>query len=783
MKPVKPLIVAGIALFVYAGCEPASEPQTPPKESDRPSGTEAAAAADGPPDVPKGPGDAVAVTADPTRIVDGEGRVIPVSTGAAPGYVPDASCAECHALIYDTYSHVGMARSAYEPTVDNIIEDYDDNSFYHEPSERYYELYHQDGTFYQKRYQLDADGKRINEYEATVDFIIGSGNHVRTYLTRNPAGELFQLPVSWYEQTQSWAMSPGYDVPNNPGFTRQVKRDCMFCHNAYPEQPEGTDVLGQPFVYPETLPEGIGCQRCHGPGAEHTRVALNPKANLKALRGSIVNPSRLEPQLRDDVCMQCHLQPSANPSSFMRLAGRSDYSYRPGEAIQDYMLIVDYGSPEQKAERFEINHHPYRLFQSPCYIESEGAMSCLTCHDPHGKPPPRERVAYYRAKCLTCHQIEQCDVAAMADPDHTNHETAADCVSCHMPKRRTHDVIQVLATDHLIRKEPAPDEWTEPREELGKQRPTRPHPFSADRAPQDDETLTLHLAMFAARHGNVRRLDAVKKVIDEQQPESPEPYLFLAQLYETADRFSEAAATYRMMTERFPDLLGGYTGLAYALSEQSRFDDALVAARQAVAVHPTSPDAYQQLGTALWGLDRVAEAGPSFERAVQLRPFHIAARSNLARAFASVGDLRAALAEYERILAIDPLESETYADLADVLIFLRQHERAIKRLRHGVRLLPGSPTLHASLAMALVADDQFNEALDIAAKARELGVHETVASLVEVIAYHETGRNRQAIEASQRMQSAGKKPQHRSVLYSRLRERAIALLTEGRAKP
>ena len=58
--------------------------------------------------------------------------------------------------------------------------------------------------------------------------------------------------------------------------------------------------------------------------------------------------------------------------------------------------------------------HPYRLWQSTCYIESDGAMSCLSCHDPHRKVRPADRAAHYQAKCLACHQLEDCDVEAMA---------------------------------------------------------------------------------------------------------------------------------------------------------------------------------------------------------------------------------------------------------------------------------------------------------------------------------------------------------------------------------
>ena len=39
---------------------------------------------------------------------------------------------------------------------------------------------------------------------------------------------------------------------------------CMVCHNAYPDVERGSDLHGEADLYPAELPEGIGCQRCHG---------------------------------------------------------------------------------------------------------------------------------------------------------------------------------------------------------------------------------------------------------------------------------------------------------------------------------------------------------------------------------------------------------------------------------------------------------------------------------------------------------------------------------------
>ena len=97
---------------------------------------------------------------------------------------------------------------------------------------------------------------------------------MRTYLHREEDGTLIELPLAWYsEMGGHWGMNPGYDNPH-PSTRRTIAYECMFCHNAYPEIPATAhrDLAANP-VYTGPLPEGIDCQRCHGPGAAHVKAA------------------------------------------------------------------------------------------------------------------------------------------------------------------------------------------------------------------------------------------------------------------------------------------------------------------------------------------------------------------------------------------------------------------------------------------------------------------------------------------------------------------------------
>src|SRR5688572_15524238 len=120
---------------------------------------------------------------------------------AAPAYVDTVECASCHPTIYETFQQTGMGRSFYRPTAANTIEDYKTkNTFHHAASDRYYTMVERDGRYFQRRHQLGSDGQPFNIVEKEVHYVLGSGNHGRTYLHLDPQKQLVELPVGWYAE-------------------------------------------------------------------------------------------------------------------------------------------------------------------------------------------------------------------------------------------------------------------------------------------------------------------------------------------------------------------------------------------------------------------------------------------------------------------------------------------------------------------------------------------------------------------------------------------------------
>jgi len=610
---------------------------------------------------------------------------VKVTSGAAPGYIEDRACGFCHAELYASYQEVGMARSFFKPTPDKLIEDLD-QSYFHKPSGNHYQLFRRGDALFFKRHQLDEKGQPINVYERKIDWIMGSGYHTRVYIYQTPAGELYQLPLGWYTATQSWGMSPGFDRPDHEGVLRRVRRECMFCHNAYPDVPEGSDFYGQAQHYPKQLPEGTGCQRCHGPGEQHARQAFAAEPDQQKLRDAIVNPGKLEPQRRDDVCFECHMLPSvAIPG--IRLFGRGDYSFRPGQDLADYRLVLDIEEEgKTKDQRFEINHHPYRLRQSKCYIESKDALSCLTCHDPHVKVREPERAAHFRKACLSCHGGTDCGLEPARGtgqlPAHLAEVDAGDCVTCHMPKRRTQDVVQVVMTDHTIRRKPGGAELLAPIKEsepiITGLSYLEPH-----RAPTG-EMADLYRVMAVLRAGGgPELLDHLAGMLEKIRPQTLEPYIELASGYIKRKRFADAEKVLNFILKEQPKHQWARERLAVAVVAQGR-SEAIAMLEKVLLEFPESPEPLYNLGRIKLALGLHQEAKDLLTRATAARPNQVLAWYFLGETFVRLEDHNAAVDAFRVALQLDPTLDRAYLAMGKVLLAMNQRQQAVRYWRHGL---------------------------------------------------------------------------------------------------
>lgn len=629
------------------------------------------------------------------------------------GYISPAACATCHREVWETYRRTGMARSFYRPSPTNTVEDYTNkHTFYHKASDSYFSMLRRDGKYYQRRYQIDPDGKQVNVMEKRIDFILGSGNHARAYLHRTSRNHLIELPLAWYaEKGGYWAMNPGYDRPNHDGFRREITYDCMFCHNAYPKIPVGND---QPFaepVYDGSLPEGIDCQRCHGPGQKHVRLAQAAGAKPEAIRNAIVNPSRLSAQRQMEVCMQCHLETTSFPlPNAIQRYERGPFSYQPGEPLGAFLISFDHAAGKGREDKFEIVNAAYRLRRSACFQKSNGALRCTTCHNPHDIPRGEPAARRYNAVCRQCHAsaFDQ----QMAAGKHTR---AADCIACHMPKRRTEDVVHVTATDHYIqRRKPAGDLLAERAERhetdatAYRGKVVLYYPETLPQTPEND--LYLAIAQVVQKSNLKDGIAQLTAAIERYHPERAEYTFELAEALRNNGELAKALPFYREAVQRNPQFATGLQKLGSALRRSGQYAEAETFLKRAAVVAPENATTWHELGLTYRASGKIPDAVGALQKAIELDPELSEAQNNLGIIRFASGEHGQAESAFREAIRIQPEYADAHSNLGNLLSGTGDFKQARYHFEIALRLRPDDATTRYNYAMALGRTRRFEEA-------------------------------------------------------------------------
>lgn len=617
-------------------------------------------------------------------------------SGAAPAtksvsqnsYVDPAVCSQCHQGIAETYKKTGMARSFYRATPQNMPEAVKNNRpFFHSASHTYFETFERGGKFYQRRWQIGFDGRDTNVEEKQIDYVLGSGNHALTFLHLTARHTLQQLPLGWYaEKGGYWAMNPGYDRLDYQGSTRAIHFECMSCHNAYPRIPASQRETGAEARYTVPLPEGIDCQRCHGPGARHAAMA-GAGATRGEIRAAIVNPARLSADRELEVCLQCHLETTSRllPHAMPRL-NHGPFEYIPGQPLGDFRL--DFDRAPGKNEDFEVAHAAYRLRASQCFLKSAGKLRCTSCHNPHDIPRGEAAARRYNSVCQGCH----------AAPQAAGHQAQADCIGCHMAKRRTDDAVHIVMTDHkIVRQKPADDPLADKAEKhetsANSYRGAVSLYYPETPAQTPEMEMYLALAQIKDRSNLEAGLRQLSALIEKHRPGQAGFYAGLGEGYRAAGDLAKAIPCFEEATRRAPASEIVWLQLGSALMESGQWVKAETALRRAKALRADDPAVLTLLGWVLWQQDKATEGRASLEAAVKIDPDLADARNYLGSLLMATGNAPAAEREFREAVRINPATAEYRAKLAALLASRAQLPEATYQVKAAVE---GDPELAAA---------------------------------------------------------------------------------------
>ena len=592
-------------------------------------------------------------------------------------YVGSGICGTCHPGEAASYRHHPMGNSLAPVSKAGALERFERES--HNPFEAFgfqFLIERRNGKLFHKEARHDSRGQTTTEFEAEINYVIGSGARARSYLIERD-GYLFQSAITWYSQKELWDLSPGFAA--NPHSDRPITAECLFCHCNRAEAVENTV---NRYRLPIFQGYSIGCERCHGPGELH--VQRREQGELAdGEDDTIVNPGSLAADLREAVCQQCHLQGE------MRILhrGRKAFDYRPGLPWQLFWTVFvkppDTGNNPQAVGQVE------QMYASRCY-QAGGKLGCVSCHDPHSLPEPATRVAYYRARCLSCHTEADCRRPRGANVKKNQDD---DCIRCHMPRLLSSDVAHTAITDHRILRQPSQVHPLEapasaprvddfpllafPFDPLGSNvnpqaaakgsGPTLAGSRAQATDPEGSRDFGLALMKLAesrtfGRSARMRLtadalplLDVAIKAFPEDSPAwQARGYALWQQ-----NRKEEARVAFETALCRTPD---GETALIYAASlaaEMGQYDSAIAYWQRALAVNPWAARSHFELARLLVLRQQWQQAGEEAKAVLELNPFHIEARKLLVVCYHQRGNKAQARAEFDRLLQLNPPDQET----------------------------------------------------------------------------------------------------------------------------
>jgi tetratricopeptide (TPR) repeat protein len=368
--------------------------------------------------------------------------------------------------------------------------------------------------------------------------------------------------------------------------------------------------------------------------------------------------------------------------------------------------------PEKgRTDNFEIVNAPYRLRQSRCFQKSEGALTCETCHNPHDLHKGPESASYYASICMKCHAANLPAQIALH-----RHPISNDCVSCHMPRRRTEDVIHAIMTDHLIQRRPPPaKELLADRQEVPEtpanayhgevQRYLLDH---ENRGPADD--LYSALAQVIDSSNLEAGIPRLKEIIQTQHPSQPNFSIELGDAMRHTGDLSGAISAYRQALVLDPLSSRAQRRLGATLGSVGQLEEALAVLQHAIELEPDNGLLWYEQALIESRAGKQEQAIEHFRKALEFKPDFADAQNNLGINLVQIGDQHGAATAFRAALTINPYDAGTRANLGRLLAGEGEWKQAAFHLQNAVHLDPGDVNAHLAYSVVLLQMHRLPEA-------------------------------------------------------------------------
>lgn len=601
-------------------------------------------------------------------------------------------------------------------------------------------IYDKIGDFYYQAF-WDKDSLKFKEYRLkgkdtlykrveTVNFIIGSGQHTNSHM-QSVNGYLNQMPMTFYTQKGTWDLPPGFENGHNSRFMRKIGLECMSCHNSYP-----SFVMGSENKY-SAVPDGINCERCHGPGSIHVaqRQTGNRVDTSKYIDYSIVNPAKLSIDRQFDICQRCHLQGNS-----VLKEGKSFYDFKPGMVLSDYMTVF---LPKYKNadDEFIMASHADRLKQSACFIKSlekangsadarklkpyKDAMTCVTCHNPHVSVRETNPNVFNDA-CNACHgngkkSEKQCSDKRVVNALKLQSSRASEftnCVKCHMRSSGSIDIPHVTVHDHYIRKPITSKEKTAIKQFIGLYAINEKNPDRVTKA-------KAYLNQYEKFDNEPSHLDSALNYLNDKNADDIKAGIEpLVQLYFAKHDFGKIINYVNALGDDFllkvklinTNYSNDHAWTSYRIGEAfyntGNTKRAISYFKNAVKLAPFGLDFRNKLGSALASINQIKEAEVQFTEILKEYPKHVSALTNLGFIRLQQGNIIEAEKLYSKAESLDPDYEPLLSNYTGLYLYKNNYTKAKEYLDRILKRNPKNEMALYTYAQVLYKENKPKDSQD-----------------------------------------------------------------------
>jgi len=723
-----------------------------------------------------------------------EESLLPVSTAPAPAnqavargraaFVGSAACTPCHHAQADLYSGSHHAKALVSPSQELAKERFDGSHFSSKLGGTT-KFAVKDGAPVVTTPGADGKAKTL-----PISYVSGVWP-LEQYVVQEERGKLQSLGVVWDSRTKSdggnrWLHVYGRDgiAPDDPLFftspSQNWNHTCADCHSTLVERRYDASADSFDTRWAEL---SVGCEACHGPGAEHVRTAkaggpIAPfSARLKAsepwVRGATGSPvPHAQDAVEVTVCAPCHSRRTPLKEGFIASDPFLD-SFEP-----ELLWAGRYHADGQvEGEVYEWGS----FLQSRMY---QAGVRCSDCHSPHsGKP-----LAEGNNLCVRCHEPARFDVEA-----HSHHTgtSAPRCIDCHMPPKTFMQIDE--RRDHSIRI-PRPDRSVEfgtpnacntchtkqsstwARDAAAKWYPTllaRPHfglALAKDRKGTLDAPAALRALAADAHAPAIARATALDRLgsqpgeknllVLQTALSNPDPLVVYGAVLGAAD-LPQAQRTALLLPAVTHRIRAVRIAAAQALADV-RLDELPVGKRSALerafgeleeSFDVSASQAPSHVERSAFELARgqVDKARASLATALRIQPCLAEAHLNLADLERAQGDEAAAERAIRAALACDPESAAAHHALGLWQVRARQSAAAIESLKKSVKLAPADARFSYVLAVALSGGGERQQAIRVLDASLDHHPNDVMALQALERDLRGTGQNERAAETRRKL--------------------------------